>query len=398
MSGRVAGKVRGLPPSGLRRFFDLVSKMDDVVTLGVGEPDFATPWHVCDAMVDALERGRTSYTPSAGIPTLRQAISTYVRRRYEVDYDPDCEVLVANGVSEALDLAFRALLEPGDQVAVVTPCYVAYPACVDLAGGEVIAVGTRFEDDFALDPELLEGALTPRTRVLLLCYPNNPTGAVMSREQLERIARIAVERDLIVVSDEVYDQLVYRGHEHVCVPALPGMRERTLLLNGFSKSYAMTGLRLGYACGPEDVIAGMLRIHQYTALCCSVVAQWGAVEALTSGDAEAARMRDEYARRRPYLTRALNEIGLPCFEPKGAFYCFPSIRHTGLTSEEFAGRLLEEERVAVVPGNAFGAAGEGFVRCTYATSLDQIKLAVERMAQFLKRLDARTPRAGAADG
>jgi len=398
MTHRVAARVRDLPPSGLRRFFDLVSKMDDVVTLGVGEPDFATPWHICDSMVDALERGRTSYTPSAGIPALRQAITDYVRRRYEVAYDPESEVIVTSGVSEALDLAFRALLEPGDQVAVVTPCYVAYPACVELAGGELITVGTRLEDGFALDPELLESTLTPRTKALLISYPNNPTGAVMSREQLVRIARIAVERDLFVVSDEVYDQLVYDGHEHVCVPGLPGMRERTLLLNGFSKSYAMTGLRLGYACGPRDIIAGMLRIHQYTALCCSVVAQWGAVEALTNGDSEAARMRGEYARRRPYLTRALNAIGLPCFEPKGAFYCFPSIRHTGLTSEAFAGRLLEEERVAVVPGNAFGAAGEGFIRCTYATSLDQIKLAVERIAQFLKRLDARTPRAGVPNG
>lgn len=388
MSGWVARQIRQLPPSGLRRFFDLVSAMDDVVTLGVGEPDFATPWHICDAMIESLTAGYTSYTRSAGIPPLTETISNYLASRYQVHYDPDTEVLVTNGVSEALDVVFRAILEPGDSAAIVEPCYVAYPACVLLAGGQLIRVETRAHEGFALDPERLEDALAPNTKALLLSYPNNPTGAVMTREQLLPIAELAVRRDLFVVSDEVYDQLVYGGHEHVCLASLPGMRERTVVLNGFSKSYAMTGLRLGYAAGPREVIEAMVKIHQYIALCPSSVAQYGALEALRNGTSEADRMRVQYSRRRPYLYRALNEIGLPCVEPKGAFYCFPSIEWTGLTSEEFASRLLTEERVAVVPGIAFGPSGEGFVRTTYATSLDTIKLAVERIAQFLKRFRA----------
>jgi aminotransferase len=393
VSDWVARHVQGLPPSGLRRFFDLVSAMDDVVTLGVGEPDFATPWLFCDAMVDALASGRTSYTRSAGIPPLTEAISGYLSSRYGVQYDPATEILVTNGVSEALDVVFRAVLNPGQTAAIVEPCYVAYPACVLLAGGRLIRVETRASDGFALDPDALEAALTPDTKVLLLCYPNNPTGAVMTREQMMPIAEMAVRRDLLVISDEVYDQLVYGDHQHVCFASLPGMRERTVVLNGFSKSYAMTGLRLGYAAGPREIIEAMVKIHQYVALCPSVIAQYGALEALRNGDGEAERMRTQYSRRRPYLHRALNEIGLPCFEPKGAFYCFPSIEWTGLSSEQFATRLLTEERVAVVPGTAFGTSGQGFVRTTYATSLDSIKLAVERIAQFLKRL-----RAEGADG
>jgi aminotransferase len=360
--------------------------MDDVVTLGVGEPDFPTPWPICDAMIEALSAGHTSYTRSAGIPPLTEAIAAYLSGRYGVSYDPANEVVVTNGVSEALDLAFRAILDPGDSVAIVEPCYVSYPACVLLTGGQLVRIPARAETGFALEASMLEEALTPSTKALLLCYPNNPTGAVMTREQLLPIAELAVERDLIVISDEVYDQLVYSGHEHVCLASLPGMRDRTLVLNGFSKSYAMTGLRLGYAAGPRDLIEAMLKIHQYTALCPSIVAQHGALEALRNGRSDADRMKTQYSRRRPYLHRALNEIGLPCFEPKGAFYCFPSIEWTGLTSEAFATRLLEEEKVAVVPGTAFGPSGEGFVRATYATSLDSIKLAVERIAQLLKRL------------
>ncbi len=386
MRDRLAKTVRELPPSGLRSFFDLVSQMDDVVTLGVGEPDFATPWRICDAMVQSFERGWTSYTRSAGLLPLTERIAAYMESRYGVRYDPVSEIVVTNGVSEALDLVFRAILDPGDAAAVVEPCYVAYPACVLLAGGDLVRITTRVEDGFALDVDRLAEELPKHTKALLLCYPNNPTGAVMTQEQLEPLARLAVERDLLVISDEVYDQLVYAGHRHTCLASLPGMGERTVVLNGFSKSYAMTGLRLGYACGPRDIIGAMVKIRQYTALCPSAAAQHGAIEALDHGAEEAARMHAQYARRRPYLYRAFNEIGMPCFEPKGAFYCFPSIAWTGLSSVEFATRLLEEERVAVIPGTAFGQAGEGFVRATYATSLDDLKLALSRIAQFLKRL------------
>ncbi len=386
---RVARIVDELPPSGLRTFFDLVAQVEDVVTLGVGEPDFPTPWHACDQVVAAMERGDTSYTPSTGLLALRERICAHTERLYGVRYDPTSEAIVTHGVSEALDLIFRAILNPGDRAIVPEPCYVSYPACVLLAGGQVTRLVTTEADEFRLDPDRLRAAITPETRALLLSYPSNPTGAVMTREQLLPIAEIAEEHDLIVISDEVYDRLIYGGHQHTCFASLPGMRERTLLLNGFSKTYAMTGLRLGYALGPAEVIAAMTKIHQYTALCCSVLAQYAAIEALDHGEEEAMRMRTEYARRRPYLHRTLNEIGLPCFEPRGAFYCFPSIRATGLTSREFAMRLLEEEKVAVIPGTAFGESGEGFIRCTYATSLDNIKIALERMRGFLGRLRAR---------
>ncbi len=372
MTGRVARAVEGLAPSGLRRFFDLVSTMEDVITLGVGEPDFATPWHACDAISAAMERGETSYTQSAGIPELRQAIADHTERLYGVTYDPATEILVTNGVSEALDLAFRAILNPGDRAAVVEPSYVSYAACVSLAGGEPLRLPTHAEDRFVLMPDQVTAAADAGARSLLISYPNNPTGAVMTREEMLPVVEVALERDLLVISDEVYDRLVYAGHEHVCVPAFPGMRDRAILLNGFSKTYAMTGLRLGYACGPADLIAAMTKIHQYTALCSSVLTQHAAVEALRNGETEAQRMRAEYARRRPLMHRRLHEMGLTCFEPRGAFYCFPSVGATGLTSHEFAMGLLEAERVAVIPGTAFGECGEGFVRCTYATALEKI--------------------------
>jgi aminotransferase len=387
MTPRIARAVDELPPSGLRTFFDLVAQVEGVVTLGVGEPDFPTPWHACDQVVAAMERGDTSYTPSTGIMPLREAICAHTQRLYGVEYDPGTEAIVTHGVSEALDLIFRAILNPGDKAIVAEPCYVSYPACVLMAGGQVTRLLTVEADNFALDPDRVRAAIEPGTKAILISYPNNPTGAVMTREQLLPIAEIAVEKDLLVISDEVYDRLIYGGHEHTCLAALPGMRERTILMNGFSKTYAMTGLRLGYALGPPDLIAAMTKIHQYTALCCSVLAQYAAIEALRNGEEEAMRMRAEYGRRRPYLHRALNDIGLTCFEPKGAFYCFPSIQGTGLTSREFATRLLAEEKVAVIPGTAFGDCGEGFIRCTYATSLDNIKIAVSRIGDFLGRLE-----------
>ncbi len=361
--------------------------MDDVVTLGVGEPDFATPWLFCDAMVDALASGRTSYTRSAGIPPLTEAISGYLSSRYGVQYDPATEILVTNGVSEALDVVFRAVLNPGQTAAIVEPCYVAYPACVLLAGGRLIRVETRASDGFALDPDALEAALTPDTKVLLLCYPNNPTGAVMTRQELLPLAELAEKHDLVVISDEIYAHLRYIG-QHTCFASLPGMRERTILLNGFSKAYAMTGWRLGYACGPAEIIEAMMRIHSYTALCASSMAQTGALEALRHGEQDMQEMVAQYDQRRRLLLQGYRELGLPCFDPGGAFYTFPSIAHTGLTSAQFAKALLFEENVAAVPGTAFGPCGEGHIRATYATHMDLLKEALERLGRFLEKLQA----------
>ena len=382
---RVSPLVRSIPPSGIRRFFDIVAEMSGVVSLGVGEPDFVTPWHIRESCVHGLQRGYTSYTSNYGLLELRQEIARMLETDYGVIYDPKCEALITVGVSEALDLAMRALLSPGDEVLVPEPCYVSYNACVSLAGGVPISVCSSRENEFRVTVDQLAAALTPRTKALLIGYPNNPTGAVMSREDLAAIARFAEQHDLIVISDEIYASLTYDG-EHTCFASLPGMRDRTILLNGFSKAYAMTGWRIGYAMGNADFIGAMTKIHQYTMLCAPITAQIAAIEAIKQGTASRNKMVDEYDRRRRLMVDGLRNIGLDCFEPRGAFYVFPSIRNTGLTSLQFAEQLLQAEKVALVPGDAFGACGEGFVRCSYASSSKNLSEALDRIGRFVKPL------------
>jgi aminotransferase len=380
---RINRTVQALPPSGIRRFFDLVADMKDVISLGVGEPDFVTPWHVREACVYSLEKGYTMYTSNYGLLELREAIAEDIAGNYQVDYDPRREILVTVGVSEALDLAFRAVIEPGDEVIIPEPCYVSYNPCVTMAGGKPVNVVTRAEEGFRVRARDIKPYLTPRTKALLLCYPNNPTGGVMTPEVALELAELAAERDLLVISDEVYAHLTYEG-SHVCLAGLPGLKERTLLLNGFSKAYAMTGWRLGYAAGPADIIGAMTKIHQFTMLCAPITAQKAAIEALRKGEKERRRMTEEYNRRRRMIVAGLNAIGLDCFEPRGAFYAFPSIARTGLDSDAFCERLLYEEKVAVVPGTAFGKCGAGFVRCSYASSLENLKEALVRMERFVR--------------
>ena len=382
---RVSPLVRSIPPSGIRRFFDIVAEMSGVVSLGVGEPDFVTPWHIRESCVHGLQRGYTSYTSNYGLLELRQEITRMLEADYGVVYDPKCEALITVGVSEALDLAMRALLSPGDEVLVPEPCYVSYNACVTLAGGVPVSVCCNRENEFRVTVEQLAAALTPRTKALLIGYPNNPTGAVMPREDLAAIARFAEQHDLIVISDEIYASLTYDG-EHTCFASLPGMRDRTILLNGFSKAYAMTGWRIGYAMGNADFIGAMTKIHQYTMLCAPITAQIAAIEAIKQGTASRNKMVDEYDRRRRLMVDGLRNIGLDCFEPRGAFYVFPSIRNTGLTSLQFAEQLLQAEKVALVPGDAFGACGEGFVRCSYASSSKNLSEALDRIGRFVKPL------------
>ena len=382
---RVSPLVRSIPPSGIRRFFDIVAEMSGVVSLGVGEPDFVTPWHIRESCVHGLQRGYTSYTSNYGLLELRQEIARMLEADYGVVYDPKCEALITVGVSEALDLALRALLSPGDEVLVPEPCYVSYNACVSLAGGVPVSVCSSRENEFRVTVEQLAAALTPRTKALLIGYPNNPTGAVMPREDLAAIARFAEQHDLIVISDEIYASLTYDG-EHTCFASLPGMRDRTILLNGFSKAYAMTGWRIGYAMGNADFIGAMTKIHQYTMLCAPITAQIAAIEAIKQGTASRNKMVDEYDRRRRLMVDGLRNIGLDCFEPRGAFYVFPSIRNTGLTSLQFAEQLLQAEKVALVPGDAFGACGEGFVRCSYASSSKNLSEALDRIGRFVKPL------------
>lgn len=386
---RVARRVQSLAPSGIRRFFDLISGMERVISLGVGEPDFATPWRIREAAIHSIERGHTHYTSNYGLPELRRAIAGDMARRYGVAYDPASEVLVTVGVSEGLDLAMRAILDPGDEVIVPEPSYVSYVPCVVLAGGTPVPVATTEEDCFRLRAGDVEARTTAKTKAMVLSYPNNPTGAVMDREGLEAIGEVAKRHDLLVISDEVYDRLVY-GHTHTCFASLPGMRERTIHLGGFSKAYAMTGWRVGYAAAPRPITEAMMKIHQYTMLCASTPGQMAALEALGVDDGVAESMVQEYDHRRRLLVKGLNEIGLPCFEPQGAFYAFPSIKPTGLTSDAFAEALLMKERVAVVPGSAFGRAGEGYVRCCYAVSAREIEEALERIGRFV----ARRPRDG----
>lgn len=377
--------VSELPPSGIRRFFDLVAEMKGVISLGVGEPDFVTPWHIREACVYSLEKGYTMYTSNFGLLELREAIAADIQRSYEVEYNPRNQVLITTGVSEALDLALRAVLDPGDEVIIAEPCYVSYQPCVRMAGGVPVMIPTRVEEGFRLKAEDIRSRLTERTKAILLCYPNNPTGAVLDDQSARAIAELAQEKDLLVISDEIYARLTY-DVQHICIPSLPGMAERTLLLNGFSKSYAMTGWRLGYAAGPVEVIAAMTKIHQYTMLCAPITAQKAALEALKNGSAERQRMVDQYNQRRRLIVSEMNRIGLPCFEPQGAFYVFPSITPTGLDSETFCERLLREEKVAMVPGTAFGPSGEGFIRCSYASSIDNIKEAIKRIEHFLGTL------------
>lgn len=382
--GRLSPAVQSIQPSGIRKFFDIAAKMEDVISLGVGEPDFVTPWSIRESCVYGLEQGYTSYTANRGLLELREEIARHYDSVYDVQYDAATDILVTVGVSEALDLAMRALLSPGDEVLIPEPCYVSYQACTILAGGVPVAVPAKLENEFRITPEELEAHVTPKTKVLLIGYPNNPTGAIMTRKDLMAIAAFAEEHDLLVISDEIYGDLTYGGEEHVCFSALPGMQERTLLLNGFSKAYAMTGWRIGYVLGAPDLIAAMTKIHQYTMLCAPITAQLAAIEALRHGEKYMKKMVAEYDRRRRLIYEGFTKMGLNCFEPKGAFYIFPDISTTGFTSEEFAEKLLESEHVALVPGNAFGACGEGHVRCSYATSIDKISEALARIENFIK--------------
>jgi aminotransferase len=380
----LAQRVRSVKPSGIRKFFDIVATMPDVISLGVGEPDFVTPEHIRRAGIASIERGDTHYTSNYGTLELREAIAAHLERRYGVRYDPRTEIMVTVGVSEGVDAALRALLDPGDEVLIPDPGYVAYEADVVFAGGAVVPITTRVEDAFEVKAVAVEALVSPRAKVLLLGNPNNPTGAVIERPELERVAQVAERHDLLVLSDEVYGRLVY-GSQHACVAALPGMRERTILVDGFSKAYAMTGWRVGYACAPAHILEAMLKVHQYAIMCAPTASQAAALEAIVAGEADVAAMVADYDRRRLFMVEGLNAAGLPCYEPNGAFYTFPSIAGTGLSSEEFAEKLLFDEAVAVVPGSAFGQAGEGFVRCAYCTAPDKIEQALERIARFVAK-------------
>ena len=385
MDNFISQRVNNISPSGIRKFFDLLSSLEGVISLGVGEPDFVTPWHIREAATYSLERGYTMYTSNYGMLELRQELAGYLERHYGISYQHEREILVTVGVSEGLDLAMRAILNPGDEVIIPEPWYVSYPPCVILAGGIPVFVPTSKQNNFALKAEDVEPLINKQTKAILIGYPSNPTGAVMSREELSKIARLAQKYNLLVISDEIYARLVY-GVEHTCFASLPGMKEQTILLGGFSKAFAMTGWRIGYIAANQQLIEAMVKIHQYTMLCAPTMSQMAAIEALRSGEDDVDKMVKEYDRRRKFIVKRLNEIGLPCFEPKGAFYAFPSIEATGMNSEEFAERLLVEERVAVVPGSAFGQCGEGFIRCCYATSLANIEEALKRMGRFVKKV------------
>ena len=380
----ISKRVNRVSPSGIRKFFDLLASMEGVISLGVGEPDYATPWHISEAAIKSLEKGYTMYTSNSGMPELRQEISRCLEETYNVEYDPAGELLITVGVSEALDLTMRAILNPGDEVIMPDPHYVAYDSCVILAGGEPVMIPTSQEDNFEVSAADIEARITNKTKAILIGYPANPTGAVMSRDKLLSIAEVARRRRLLVISDEIYARLVY-GVEHTCFASLPGVKENTILLGGFSKAYAMTGWRVGYAAAPGDIIAAMTKIHQYTIMSAPTMAQVAAIEALKSGESSVLEMVEDYNRRRLVIVRGLNDIGLTCFEPRGAFYAFPSITSTGMTSEEFSEKLLLEEKVAVVPGSAFGQCGEGYVRCCYATSLADIEEALSRMKRFVNK-------------
>jgi len=381
-TGFIADHVRDIPRSGIRDFFEIVQSMQGVISLGIGEPDFVTPWHIREAAIYALERGKTGYTSNLGLLRLREAIADYVSTDYDLSYDPATEVLVTVGVSEALDLALRAVLNPGDEVLYHEPCYVSYSPSIALAHGRAVAVATHEQDEFKLRPAALRAAITPRSKVLLLNFPTNPTGGIMSAAELEQIAAVCREHNLLVVTDEIYSELSY-AEAHTSIASLPGMRERTIFLHGFSKAFAMTGFRIGYACAPAPLVDAMMRIHQYGILCAPVVSQEAALEALRHGRPDMLEMREQYRLRRNFLVHAFRAMGLPCFEPRGAFYLFPSIKSTGKSSHDFALGLLKQQQVAVVPGTAFGPSGEGHVRCCYATGMDQLQTAVDRIAEFV---------------
>ena len=387
MRNPLSKTIVGIQPSGIRKFFDIVNEMDDAISLGVGEPDFDTPWHIRDEGIYSLEKGRTFYTSNAGLKELKTEISRYLERKCSVSYDPDHEIIVTVGGSEAIDLAMRAMLDPGDEVLIPQPSFVSYLPCAALAGGVPAVIELKAEHEFRLTAEELRAAITPKSKLLVLPFPNNPTGSIMRREDLEEIAKVVLEHDLYLLSDEIYAELTYGEEAHVTIASLPGMRERTILINGFSKAYAMTGWRLGYACGPQLILEQMLKIHQYAIMCAPTTSQYAAVEALRNGDADVEKMRNEYDARRRYLLHRFREMGIPCFEPYGAFYMFPCIKKFGMTSEQFAERLLECEKVAVVPGTAFGAGGEGFVRVSYASSLSDLKKAAEHIERFVRRLE-----------
>ena len=380
----ISQRTNKLSPSGIRKFFDLLSSIDGVISLGVGEPDYTTPWHIREAAIESIEKGQTMYTSNSGMPELRRELARYLKNEYAVDYDPTGELLITVGVSEALDLAMRALLDPGDEVILPDPSFVAYSSCVILAGGKPVHIPTYEANNFEITAKDIEERLTNKTRAILIGYPSNPTGAVMSRKKLADIANLAIKHDLTVISDEIYSKLIY-GAEFTCFASLPEMKEHTVFLGGFSKAFAMTGWRVGYAAAPKEIIAAMTKIHQYTMMCVSTMSQMAALEALKGEQESVTEMVEDYNRRRQVIVKGLRDIGLSCFEPKGAFYAFPSIRSTGMTSEEFAEKLLSEEKVAVVPGSAFGKCGEGYIRCCYATSLAEIEEALKRMGRFVKK-------------
>ncbi|MBO5353197.1 MAG: aminotransferase class I/II-fold pyridoxal phosphate-dependent enzyme [Lachnospiraceae bacterium] len=384
MRNPLSKKVVEIKPSGIRKFFDIVSEMKDAISLGVGEPDFDTPWHIREEGIYSLEKGKTFYTSNAGLKELKEEITKYLKRRCQLEYDP-AQVLVTVGGSEAIDVGLRAMLDPGDEVLIPEPCYVSYLPCVTLADGVPVTIELKAENEFRLTKQELLDAITDKTKVLIMPFPNNPTGGIMERKDLEDIAEVIIEKDLFVISDEIYSELTY-GQDHVSIASLPGMKERTIVINGFSKSYAMTGWRLGYACGPKEIIDQMVKIHQFAIMCAPTTSQYAAVEALRNGDDDVAAMREAYDQRRRYLVTRLNEIGMPCFEPKGAFYVFPCIKDFGMTSDEFATTLLKEQKVAVVPGTAFGDCGEGFLRISYAYSIENLKIALDRIEVFVKGL------------
>ncbi|HAF26290.1 MAG TPA: pyridoxal phosphate-dependent aminotransferase [Lachnospiraceae bacterium] len=385
MRDPLSKQIRDIKPSGIRKFFDIVSEMKDAISLGVGEPDFDTPWHIRDEGIYSLEKGRTFYTSNSGLMELRQEICSYLSRNQGLSYKPKDEVIITVGGSEAIDIAMRAMLDPGDEVLIPQPSYVSYEPCTILAGGKPVIIELKEENEFRLTAEELSNAITDKTKLLVLPFPNNPTGAIMEKKDLEAIAKIIEEKDIYILSDEIYAELTYNG-KHVSIASLPGMKERTILINGFSKAYAMTGWRLGYAAGPKEIIEQMTKIHQFAIMCAPTTSQYAAVEALKNGDADVAEMREAYNERRRFLMHTFKEMGLKCFEPFGAFYVFPSIKEFGMTSDEFATRFLQEEKVAVVPGTAFGQCGEGFLRISYAYSIDNLKIALDRMKVFIERL------------